>query len=288
MRKNKSFTLIELLVVIVIIGILAGVIMISTSSSITKASITKSKVFEESVQNNLAANMMSRWTFDTGLTSQGDATNDDIKDVWGNNNGDVVSHAPTMLTESSCVTKKCLYFDGTFTDYVQVSAIPLLSTGSPFVLSSWVYPEATGSYRTIMGYDSRHRLLISASGTMLSEQSGEFGFYSQAEAVPDEKWTHVIYWSNGSEERWYINGSLSGTPHSFDSIEWNQAFKIGQYDVANYPYKGRIDDVKVYNNAFSAQTIKKEYLSGLDLLLKNGTIFKDEYNERINVLAYDN
>jgi len=34
--KNKSFTLIELLVVIVIIGILAGVIIISTSSSINK------------------------------------------------------------------------------------------------------------------------------------------------------------------------------------------------------------------------------------------------------------
>ena len=35
-NKQKSFTLIELLVVIVIIGILAGVIMISTSSSIDK------------------------------------------------------------------------------------------------------------------------------------------------------------------------------------------------------------------------------------------------------------
>ncbi|MGI6341031.1 MAG: type II secretion system protein [Minisyncoccales bacterium] len=43
MKKNKSFTLIELLVVIVIIGILAGVIMISTSSSIQKANIAKVK-----------------------------------------------------------------------------------------------------------------------------------------------------------------------------------------------------------------------------------------------------
>jgi len=36
-QNNKSFTLIEILVTIVIIGILAGVIMISTSSSINKA-----------------------------------------------------------------------------------------------------------------------------------------------------------------------------------------------------------------------------------------------------------
>jgi len=37
LQNNKSFTLIEILVTIVIIGILAGVIMISTSSSIDKA-----------------------------------------------------------------------------------------------------------------------------------------------------------------------------------------------------------------------------------------------------------
>ena len=45
MTKQKSFTLIELLVVIVIIGILAGVIMISTSSSIDKANFAKAKLF---------------------------------------------------------------------------------------------------------------------------------------------------------------------------------------------------------------------------------------------------
>jgi len=41
MNKNKSFTLIELLVVIVIIGILAGVITISTSNNIAKARDSK-------------------------------------------------------------------------------------------------------------------------------------------------------------------------------------------------------------------------------------------------------
>ena len=64
MIKNKSFTLIELLVVIVIIGILAGVIIVSTSSSISKANIAKVKVFENSIQNELGANMVSRWKLD--------------------------------------------------------------------------------------------------------------------------------------------------------------------------------------------------------------------------------
>ncbi|MGI6341045.1 MAG: LamG-like jellyroll fold domain-containing protein [Minisyncoccales bacterium] len=41
MKNNKSFTLIELLVVIVIIGILAGVIAISTSNNIAKAQDSK-------------------------------------------------------------------------------------------------------------------------------------------------------------------------------------------------------------------------------------------------------
>jgi len=64
MYKEKSFTLIELLVVIVIIGILAGVIMISTSSSIDKANIAKSKVFSENIKDNLILNLTSEFKFD--------------------------------------------------------------------------------------------------------------------------------------------------------------------------------------------------------------------------------
>jgi len=282
-NKNKSFTLIELLVVIVIIGILAGVIMISTSSAIDKANIAKVKVFEESVQNNLADSMVSRWSFDTGSTISGSATNDDVKDVWGSNNGDITGHAPIILTKDKCVSGKCLQFDGSYNNYVQVSAIPSLKMGTSFVLSAWVYSEHTNTYRTIVGYNNTHRLLICSDGTMLSQQNGNF--HSQTGAVPNQKWTHVVYWCNGSEERWYIDGVLSGVPRSIIDAEWDQAFKIGQYDLVNYAYKGRIDDVKVYNNAFSAQNIKKEYLLGLSSLLNNGSVSKEEYNKRLKMLA---
>ena len=98
MNKQKSFTLIELLVVIVIIGILAGVIMISTSSSINKANITKLKVFEESVQNNLAANMVSAWDADhvtKGATWV-------LNDKWGSNNGTFYDGTVTTCSTTAC------------------------------------------------------------------------------------------------------------------------------------------------------------------------------------------
>jgi len=88
--RNKSFTLIELLVVIVIIGILAGVIIVSTSSSINKANLAKVKVFENSVQNELGANMVSRWKLDEGTTTTPDA--------WGNNTG-TLGDGPLLLIQ---------------------------------------------------------------------------------------------------------------------------------------------------------------------------------------------
>lgn len=62
--KSKSFTLIELLVVIVIIGILAGIIIISTTSSIEKANIAKAHSFSNTIKNELFFNLVSEWTFD--------------------------------------------------------------------------------------------------------------------------------------------------------------------------------------------------------------------------------
>ncbi|MDD2496018.1 MAG: type II secretion system protein [Tissierellia bacterium] len=107
--KSKSFTLIELLVVIVIIGILAGVIMISTSSSITKANLAKAQAFSSTVQNELLLNLVSEWTFDN-IANIGE-------DTWANNDG-IISGDP-QIVNNDCIFGKCLELDGD--DYIDYS-----------------------------------------------------------------------------------------------------------------------------------------------------------------------
>ena len=133
--KNKSFTLIELLVVIVIIGILAGVIVVSTFSSINKATIAKLKVFENNIQSELGANMVSRWKLD------GNAN-----DAWGSNNGTL--SGPTTKTEAECVTGTCMSFDGG--DCITISDEPEFNFGSQMSAFIWIKGSNTTASQGIL------------------------------------------------------------------------------------------------------------------------------------------
>jgi len=133
-NKNKSFTLIELLVVIVIIGILAGVIMISTSSSINKANFAKAQAFSSTVQNELLSNLVSEWTFNE--PQEGNIT----KDSWGNNHGTVVGATQT----DDCVFGKCYIFNGS-TNYIKIDSL-VADLSNSLTLMEKVWPRLIQSF----------------------------------------------------------------------------------------------------------------------------------------------
>jgi len=297
--KNKSFTLIELLVVIVIIGILAGVIMISTSSSIDKANIAKLKIFEESVANDLAANMVSRWKLDEGF---GAATSD----AWSSNTGTLSgfinttagygdSNTSGWMSEPNCISKACLKFDGV-DDYVNLPGDSNLDIDKKsFTLSVWINPLTIVGDHAAMGKTGYHFVLGTSTSNFLFGvyDSTNVAKYLFVSGVKVNTWYNVvgIYNKTFGKLYLYVDGIYRGNMDILNGL-YNYAAQtyLGSAYPSMYPYwyNGLLDDVRVYNEALPISQIKKNYIAGLDSLFVKGNISKEDYNQRINALAYDN
>lgn len=294
MMKQKSFTLIELLVVIVIIGILAGVIMISTSSSINKANIAKLKVFEESVANNLAANMVSRWKLDeiNGTTTP---------DAWGSNTGTLIN-GPILKSENECVSGKCLSFNGS-NQQISCADNDSLDITNTITISFWFNADnfqvanrnyvskygGGGSFGHGFSIDSLSSN-VNTSGLLFAYNKGEERIYKYSgrgfNDINDVGiWYHVAVTYDNYDIYWYINGikedgGVEQVTSNF-SIDNNASPLFIGGRVTDRYFDGLIDDVRIYNAGLSSSQIKQNYIAGLESLLSKGTISSSEFKENI-------
>jgi len=289
MNEQKSFTLIELLVVIVIIGILAGVIMISTSSSIDKANIAKLKVFSESIKNNLMIDLVSEWKLDEGSGTI-------IKDSWGNNNGTLTNGV--WNNENSCISGNCLGFN-TNTDYVTVPSDESLRIVDNLTLEAWVNPTDWQENGVNIINNSIYRFYhrsgnnihffyriqeaVSPCDSAWSYWTGLIGY------VSENSFHHVIGVMEGTYMKLYVDGVLvreNGTCfNGYTKSPSSMSDMIFGFTTNNN--KGILDEVKVYSQAITSLRVKQNYIAGLNSLLSQGSISKENYSQRINVLAYN-
>jgi len=278
--RDKSFTLIELLVVIVIIGILAGVIMISTSSSINKADIAKLKVFSESVKNNLMLNMVSEWKFDetSGTTAF---------DSWNNNNGTLVNFNFDVndgwKSGNKCVDNGCIEFDGD-NDAITFNAIDLKNF---YTIEAWVWPDNQ------TGTDCFNIISNNAAPQFESpDDTLRLTLYGRITALSDLKrynWSHVLLIRNNDYYSLYINGKNDNNASiavGNDTYRVIGAFVHSSVNLTDRePWHGLMDDMRLYNTVLPSSKIKQNYVAGLNSMLANGNISKQEYDQRINNLA---
>jgi len=294
-KKNTSFTLIELLVVIVIIGILAGVIMISTSSSIDKASIAKLKVFEENVSNSLAANMVSRWKLDD---RNGVAPSLTTSDSWGNNTGTLYGSGgtqsyPELKNSSECITDGCFKFDGT-DDYVWTATSNLAATQSK-TISVWFRLGADGvdlpNSQPLVTVNY-FRLYVRTS---VNTVQARYDYVGSAIAAihtcgaGDRNWHHAIgvYYKENSTNyvKIYIDGLFKNSNSTTNDPTVSNSGDFGIAKISTGYFTGSIDDVRLYDGALSSSQVRQNYIAGLDSLLTKESISKEEYNQRILYLS---
>jgi len=291
--NNKSFTLIELLVVIVIIGILAGVIMISTSSSIDKASFAKAQTFSNAVQEELLLNLVSEWTFDD-LSNYG-------YDSWGTNNGTLHLDSLTSgagdssnsgpLSKSNCVYGTCLKFDG-IDDYAEATGIPLVGNTS-ITMSFWAKAIANTLGNDVLVVYGNNGTSGECAGLYYNASINYVRFTGWSNALYDYStsfvkdfnvWHYWVITYNGSQVLIYRDGTADSNGTQSKTLNFTSGkLLIGGNSVSRF--NSSIDDVRIYGAILSSFQIKQNYIVGLNSLLKNGNISKEKHNQRIETLG---
>jgi len=288
MRNNKSFTLIELLVVIVIIGILAGVIMIYTSSSIDKANIAKVKVFEESMRNNMILNLIMEFSFDN---VQGSSAPYSTNDHWSNKNMNLyyyssttspfsisnncsfsgVYSCPQLLEEKECIKGKCFNFNFSNHPFIELPSVDKIQfkNGQSWTISSWIKIFTSSGVHYIGTRGTNNYLGINSNNTFKFRNSSGTIFTSSnsLSKVRDKNW-HLVTWvSDGNGNIFVYVDSILEANIVIDNNEF--AFNnVGQAYTSSTSigghFLGHMDELKIYDRALSQASIKKIYVLGLN------------------------
>jgi len=195
---------------------------------------------------------------------------EDARDISGNgNNGEV--YGATLEPAIRC-DGSAYRFDGV-EDYIDFGNSESLNSGYRGLTISFMvrHPEATpDDFRLLLGKwafkverDQYAIFLNKANKLSFAVADGQefgYGFYSKSTIQPDE-WYHVIVaWNRRGKMGIFINGELdnqgeqSGRGLNENS---NITLKAGRQIIGqNRPFKGYLDEVRVYNRTLSLQEIK--------------------------------
>ncbi len=273
--KNKSFTLIELLVAISIIGLLSSIILVSIRGSRAKARIAKGLEFSHSIQHVLGSEAVGIWNFD-------DCPGGTVNDSSGyGNNGTIFGASCTSDTPHSIVGtgtgKYALSFDGV-DDWVDID------------VSNYDYERTTVLW--INPNDKEDQILIRRahcdgvyfSGGNLIHAIKRADHASAAlsmslDGINTGQWNFIATSVNlkTSTAKIVINGEIKIQNISLDDTSQlmsgggTEDFIAGAASLNTCPmtsdttwFNGKIDEVRIYNQALTQAEIQQHYVEGLE------------------------
>jgi len=166
------------------------------------------------------------------------------------------SHAGTVIGATWTTGKfgGALSFDGV-NDYVNIPDDTQLDITGDITLMAWVNTPGGGFDNIIVKgvLGSAYALFLNSLGLEynLGTYSGSTG-----ESIPADTWTHVALTYDGSNIRIYRNSAEVVTVPSFGSLGTNAGdLQIGAAQGTS-PFIGKIDDVRIYNQALSQAEIQ--------------------------------
>jgi hypothetical protein len=166
-------------------------------------------------------------------------------------------------------------FDGV-DDYINVGEKQSLQVKGQLTIEGWIYPLGDGSLETyggiIVNKEGEYEIARFTDGTIqfaLANTTPYWDWVNTGFIAPLQKWTHIALTYSSSERlmRFYANStevfSQKGTGVIGDFTSSYNDFRIGGRQSESQYFNGKIEEVRVWNKALSATTIKKWYKKSL-------------------------
>ena len=192
----------------------------------------------------------------------------------------------------------CYSFNGT-SDFINSGNSTNLQWEGSLTYTTWIKAISIASSAYFLcDYQTRGVLLyVNTAGKVGMDGRGKIGsvYYQSGDSITsinDHLWHHIVAIWDGTSGvnnlKIYVNGKKENANNAPDEASTVNStdFFIGKFP-SGYYFNGLMDDVRIYNAALSSSQIKQNYIAGLDSLLSNGNISKEDYNQRINELAHE-
>ena len=255
MKKQikQGFTVVELLIVFAIIVLLSTIILINIINQREKARVTGVLQSAASIYHNLGAYIIGEWKFE-----------DNSDDSSGNENHGTPTDIGYDLNPVSSELGKTADFNGasskvdTGPDFIETSAL---------TICAWIYPEGWGESNSGRIIDNGKVIFALTAGSKLSFSSdgGSTTITSGADIILN-KWRFVCVARNsaGNEVNFYVDAILSGSANQDSGIPvlGTTNVIIGNNNIQNSTFNGKIDEVRIYKETLILDQIKKNYIEG--------------------------
>ena len=192
-----------------------------------------------------------------------EASGTTVADASGKGNHGTISGASRI---TSGQFGRALSFDGV-NDWVTINDAASLDLTNGMTLEAWVYPTVnmTQWATVILKEQSGGGLYeLYANGDQSQPLTsvtvaGQYQVLSGGPWLLANQWTHLAATYNGTTERLYVNGTQVAQRPQTGPIEVSSSpLRLGGNSVWGEFFKGRIDEVRIYNSALSATEIQTD------------------------------
>ncbi|MFA7141868.1 MAG: LamG domain-containing protein [Candidatus Paceibacterota bacterium] len=183
-------------------------------------------------------------------------------------------------------------FDGV-DDYIDTNGGNNLKLENSGTITVWIYPTSTAGTRVFYGSNNssmdrdKSPYLVLANGRLnailgngVDANRIYSGFFPKLNT-----WSFVVLNWDGAKINIFHDANIESRIQEYVVKFTANKYYIGACSIVDRKFAGSIDDVRIYNSALSTAQIKQNYIAGLDSMLSNGNLSKDEYNERLEALA---